>query len=154
MSTLDKIAVVILPCKPYLEWVKALPESAGAVVGSLKELREEAAVYLLPCTVADDPDDVIVRNAPAIFNAELESWTSNQSLWPRGRDMDLFKEWFDTALHTAVIDFEREEEEDVEDEELEKQFSPDYPDHEDEDEEEEEATEKFAETEKEDDDNE
>ncbi|MFC1582900.1 hypothetical protein ACFL4W_05110 [Planctomycetota bacterium] len=148
MNTLDKVAVIALPCKPYLEWIKALPESEGAVVGSLKKLREEAAVYLLPCTVADDPDDVVLRNATTIFNAELESWTPNQSLWPAGRDADLFKEWFEAALHSAVVDLEQEEEEDVEDEELEKQFSPDYNDDDEDDEEEaEEYAEETEETE-------
>jgi hypothetical protein len=148
MNTLEKIAVIALPCKPYLEWVKALPESEGAVVGALKKLREEAVVYLLPCTVAEDPDDVILRNATTIFNAELESWTPNRSLWPGGRDIELFNEWIEAGLHTAVIDLELEEEEDVEDEELEKQFSPDYEGDEGEDEAEAEAEEEYTEEEK------
>ena len=125
MSTIDRIAIILRPKKACLDWAKKLP-STDRNITKLEVLRKEAPIYLLPCADRDDPEDVLEHHFGDMFRAELQSWIGQEVLWPKGRDLDLFKSWFDAEILTTIIDFgrdfdgEREEEnpEEEADEEL------------------------------------
>jgi hypothetical protein len=140
MSTIDRVAVILRLKKPCLDWAKKLA-STDRNVGKLEALRKEAPIYLLPCADRDDPEDVLENHFAEIFRAELQSWTAQEILWPKGRDFDLFKTWYDAEILTTIIDFGRDFDGEVEDEPAEEVPDEELPDEEAETEKEEEEEE-------------
>ena len=49
------------------------------------------------------------------FEVQLSQWTSDESSWPTGRDLPMFKAWFQIDLHSVVVDVG---DDDIEGEEL------------------------------------
>jgi hypothetical protein len=47
----------------------------------------------------------IKKNYRQILEMELESWNSNENLWPKKRTYSLFCEWFKIEFHSEVFDF-------------------------------------------------
>ena len=43
-------------------------------------------------------------NYEALFENELEGWYTDESLWPKKRDLKLFREWFNVECHTVIED--------------------------------------------------
>jgi hypothetical protein len=39
-----------------------------------------------------------------LFEAELEGWYTDPSMWPQELTWKLFCEWFDVEYHTVLID--------------------------------------------------
>ena len=88
--------------EPFLSWLKALPDSADLTP---EEMNGDATVYLLP--VCDDDraqDRVLARCFHLIFEEQLSAWWTDESAWPQGRNLKLFKRWFDVEFHSIVLD--------------------------------------------------
>jgi hypothetical protein len=41
---------------------------------------------------------------PAIFENELYGWHTDEAAWPQGRDLAMFKAWFEIKLHSVAED--------------------------------------------------
>lgn len=39
-----------------------------------------------------------------LFEAELEGWYTDPTLWPQDRTFRLFQTWFDVECHSVVVD--------------------------------------------------
>ena len=46
----------------------------------------------------------IERNHKAIFEWELLSWYTDESVWPEKITPSVFRKWFDVEIHEMVID--------------------------------------------------
>ena len=71
----------------------------------LAKIDRVEAIY--KAKVADTPDIVnkwLKRNYQTLFETELDSWYTEESLWPEKRDFKLFKQWFEVECHTCVVD--------------------------------------------------
>ena len=98
-------AVVILRYKdPIMKWInEADPEEDSSEV-SLASANEERTVYLVSDGEAENIDRWIHANYSVLFESELEGWYTDESMWPKNRDLKTFKEWFEVECHSVVLD--------------------------------------------------
>lgn len=66
------------------------------------------------CLVHDwqDPEErrrVLEEFWPALFDAMLNGWVTDHSLWPRDRTLEMFHEWFEVQTFDTVEDLYRDE---------------------------------------------
>ena len=108
MFIVDRSAAIIRPKQAFLTWLNGLP--GNDIVLSLAEIRTDCTVLMVP--EAAEPEDAIAyidEIADKIFDMELASWISDESLWPEKRGLKLFWEWFDVEVHLGVMDAVSEE---------------------------------------------
>lgn len=102
MKTVNRTAIHILPRQPFLDWLKQIDP---ACPGDSAELLEDSTIYLIPET--DTPEAArtwMRRHFDTIFTEELESWYTDESLWPAPRNFTLFEAWFSWTAHSLVQD--------------------------------------------------
>lgn len=100
---LNRSAIVVRPAQPFLDWLHEA-DSTSARIG-LQDLRHEPTVYLLPETnSSSDFERVIRKSFDTIFTAELEGWLQDESAWPAKRTLGMFRAWFETSIHSMLID--------------------------------------------------
>ncbi|HUU30090.1 MAG TPA: hypothetical protein VM123_19975 [archaeon] len=99
--TINRAAVVLQPTKLFLEWARHNPEGDPGL--TLKELREDTSVYLIP-DVDEAPETYIERHYMEMFELELESWCTDESLWPEDLSFKAFKSFFNIRIHSIVFD--------------------------------------------------
>jgi hypothetical protein len=114
MYVINRTAAVVRPRQPLVDWINSQPDSVDEPV-SLEEAREDPTVFLLPDFDLDQEAWSYVEELSRdIFEIELMAWYDDEATWPRRRDYQTFREWFDVEIHTTVIDpyedeIEREE---------------------------------------------
>ena len=73
--------------------------------GLLPDVEGERTVYLIPeFDTPDDANSVIELIYLAVFENELLGWHTDESAWPRDRNLAIFREWFTIELHSVVED--------------------------------------------------
>lgn len=99
---LNRSVAVVTAKKPYYDWLKSLPEPCDL---TLAEVNEDGIAYLLP-ELEDEqgPDDLLALCFDIIFEEELSAWTTEENQWPKTRDLDTFKVWFDVTFRSIVLD--------------------------------------------------
>jgi len=68
----------------------------------------EPAVNLLP--EYEDPSsqqEVLEGFWPVLFEAMLEGWVTDESLWPRNWTLEMFPEWLEAQIRSLVQDLHR-----------------------------------------------
>jgi hypothetical protein len=74
---------------------------------SMESVNRERTVYLISDRDADDDKAVarwIKANYQVLFEAELEGWYTDESLWPQKRTLKMFHEWFEVECHSVIED--------------------------------------------------
>lgn len=110
-SYITNSIAVIKPKQSVLDWIfenfSDLPTHL-----SLEVLRIDCNSYLIP-EVNDIEDGInyIDENFETLFKLELSSWTIDEALWPKNRDLQLFYEWFDIEVYPSLIDLSTTNEE-------------------------------------------
>ena len=102
-KTINRSAVIIDPKKPFWDCVNSI--EPGLESDLMPDLMKEGTIYLLP--EFDDPsgtDDCLRKIYNDIFENELMAWFTDESLWPKDRSWDKFREWFDYRIHEIVWD--------------------------------------------------
>jgi hypothetical protein len=97
---LNRGVVIVRPKRPFLDWAAGLDDS-----GIVPDRGGEQTVYLIPSYEDDEGAwEILVTLYPAIFENELYGWHTDETAWPRGRDLAMFKKWFEIELHSVVED--------------------------------------------------
>ena len=97
---LNRAVLVVRPKQPFLDWAAQLDDS-----GLVPDIEGEQTVYLIP--QFDDDDEaqkVLERVFAEVFEHELFGWHTDETAWPRKRNLALFREWFTVELHSVVED--------------------------------------------------
>jgi hypothetical protein len=105
MDELNRMAALVRPKKPFLNWVISTPELDVSDSMTLDQLREDCTILLVPDLYS--PEDVqawLHSRKPEIFELELEGWTDDEGLWPQDRSAEIFDQWFDLEIHSFVFD--------------------------------------------------
>ena len=103
MITINRTAIVVMPGKPFLDWLHRTDPTSGGL--SLEDLRREPTVYLLPESENEEEvRECLKEGCGQIFEEQLDGWYRVPSAWPSQRDLDTFDRWFDWSLHSVVID--------------------------------------------------
>ena len=96
----NRHAIAVKPKQPLLNWINAL-------YPDMTEDGSETTVYLVKNRNAyEDTEKWLKRNFGNIFENELNDRHTDENDWPQKRTYKLFKEWFDTDIHTMVLDIE------------------------------------------------
>jgi hypothetical protein len=107
VAVVNRGALLLRYLEPAVRWINdADPHPSGSDV-TLADVNEERTVYLIHDTAGDDPatlESWLRRNYAALFEAELEGWYTDPSLWPKKRNYEMFRQWFVPECHTVVID--------------------------------------------------
>jgi hypothetical protein len=105
----NRIAIVILPKAPFVEWINATDPAQQTKPLTLESAREEPSAFLIPLDDADDSDEFgkqwMQRNWRLLFEHVLDEWYVDSDLWPRNRTVKMFREWCDVQMHSMVFDW-------------------------------------------------
>ena len=100
---LNRSAVVIIPKKPFLDWVNAVDD-----LGTVTADDMQGMIYLVPdYEDPADADKVLKKVCNDIFCRELEGWHTDEEAWPQDRSFKVFKQWFDIQHYEIVTDVGR-----------------------------------------------
>lgn len=103
MKLLNRLAVVVRPKAPYVQWANSLNDGGPLLDPELAD--EEATAFLLPEGDDDREYEALLRSySGPIFEHELSSWMTDQSTWPPDRSYAQFREWFDVEFHSIIVD--------------------------------------------------
>ena len=107
MSFLYRFAVTITRKQPFIDWANSFDDDV--------ELTAEIAdagrtIYLVPETT-DEPDraEILDEFWDSIFEQELGAWVLSDEKWPAPRTREMFDEWFDAEITSAVFDLTPDE---------------------------------------------
>ena len=102
MSTVNRSLLIVRAKKPFLGWLKSLPDPANV---TMSEVNEDNTVYPLPDFENDKEQDEILSHVfGLIFEEQLMGWSQDDRDWPSDRSFAVFKEWFDVEFHSLVLD--------------------------------------------------
>ena len=93
---INRAAILLKYKPPAVRWInEADPHNTGTDI-SLESANEDSTVYLIMNEEAYLPETLeewIQMNYEALFENELHGWYTDESLWPKKRDLKLFREW-------------------------------------------------------------
>lgn len=106
MKFLNRIALIIKPRQPLLDWLHAI---GAEDLPSLEELRDEASLYLVDEPTEEQPmadilNALIDAHWQKIFQNELSIWDEFGDHHPSPQDRPLFLSWFDVSLSGLTFD--------------------------------------------------
>lgn len=96
----DRKAITLTPLQPFLDWCSNLYP---------KRLNEKnsSKTYLLTQEI-EDVEAWLSKKFDKLFTLELEERDSNKKAWPKNRNYEMFKQWFQIQLSEGVYDLEKE----------------------------------------------
>ncbi len=103
--TINRKLVVLLPKEPFLQWV--MEADPKPMDWTLEQLREDPDAFLIPDDAAECSEDArrwVERRWRMFFDHILGDWYTDEVLWPTGRSLKMFREWFDVQYHSMVWD--------------------------------------------------
>lgn len=107
MYFVDRTAVVLKPTDVFLNWLNEHEDNLPDL--TIAQLRSNCTVFLVP--IFDEPEEAmayISERYQPIFVAELSSWSSDNSTWPK-IDLENFWQFFELEIHDTVLDLEAAE---------------------------------------------
>ena len=101
---LNRSAITVWAKKPLLDWMKQLPDPVDPDT-TLEKINQDPSIYLLPEYEFDyEEEDLLEQSYDIIFEMELEGWWENEAGWPKNRDFEMFRKWFDIGFHSIIED--------------------------------------------------
>ncbi|AJK50737.1 hypothetical protein [Burkholderia plantarii] len=104
----NRVVAIILPTKPFVEWITAADPTQSNANITLADTHEEPSAFLIPTDKTDDLDHPgkrwIQRNWKLLFERMLEGWYADPALWRRNRTLKMFREWCEIRIHSLVLD--------------------------------------------------
>ncbi len=99
---LNRSVVIVHVKKPFLNWLKTLPEPTDV---STELINQDNTAYLLPdLDYGAEEGELLERYYDLIFEEQLNGWWTDESAWPKERNLATFKKWFDVEFHSVVLD--------------------------------------------------
>jgi hypothetical protein len=97
---INRAVLIARPKQPFLDWAASLDDS-----GVLPDASGEQNAYLIPLFEEDsDVPPILEQVHRSIFENELWSWDTDESHWPKVRDLETFQKWFALEVHSVVED--------------------------------------------------
>jgi hypothetical protein len=100
---LNRAVVILRYRQPFVNWInQADPYPKGTI--NLSDANEDTTAYLVEVEDEDEFESWLALNGQTLFEAELDGWYTDPSLWPADRSVARLKEWCTFELHTLVFD--------------------------------------------------
>lgn len=101
---INRAAVILCYKEPFIRWINESDPNKDDPGVNAEELKNDKTVYLISRDDVENIDRWITRNFKVLFEDELESWYTDESLWPKKRDRKTFNAWFDVEWHSVITD--------------------------------------------------
>ncbi|HOX41639.1 MAG TPA: hypothetical protein PK263_05630 [bacterium] len=99
----NRAAIIVRPKAKFAEWVRNADEESKGITA--EDIAREPNVYLVDDYEMDEEKDrLLAEYCKEIFEEELNGWSTDESAWPKTRDLKTFKEWFHVDFHSMVFD--------------------------------------------------
>ncbi len=103
MITINRSVAIIKPDKPFIKWANSLPDAAREYTD--EEFQEDCNAILIPEYDSDkEARKYISQIWEDLFDEELWSWWTDETLWPKDRTEQMFWKWFKIEFHSMVAD--------------------------------------------------
>jgi len=107
MREVNRSLIVVKPKQLFLDWIKSVEPQDDITLDSL---HDDASAYLIPEWLDfDDRPQIVSWCSEYVFEIELWSWYTDETLWPKTRDSETFSSWFEVEFHSLVLDLDHEE---------------------------------------------
>ena len=103
MKSINRMAVVIKPKQPFIDWINSMPGDSSNY--TIEQIAKNNLTFLVPeydNTVSTM--NYIKKKYKIIFEWELWGWITDEELWPEKRNWKMFNEWFDIEISSEVFD--------------------------------------------------
>lgn len=104
---LNRGAIILRYREPAIQWINEADPVVDSHEVTPDMLKQDLTVYLVSdADVAGDFEVSrwIESNFTMLFEAELEGWYTDPTLWPGNRTLELFRLWFDVEFHSTIVD--------------------------------------------------
>ena len=99
----NRAAIIVRPKAPFVEWVRNADDKSKSITA--EDTAREPNIYLVDdYEMNEEKDRLLAEYCEDIFEEELNGWITDESVWPKARDLKTFKEWFHVDFHSMVID--------------------------------------------------
>ncbi len=103
MSFYYRTPLIVRRRQPYIDWANAGDDDPLMT----EDLAQTPVVYLVDAAEEDPPLDRLLEEYwPEIFEEELAGWMQDESTWPEGRSIEMFRAWFDVTVGQGVVDLD------------------------------------------------
>ncbi|TXD34512.1 hypothetical protein FRC96_12875 [Lujinxingia vulgaris] len=104
MRSVNRCAVVVRPLQPFVDWVRKVDREYAEGLSDEAILASDQ-VFLTPMFhVREDTEEYLEINATRVFESMLHGWCYDETLWPKERGWDAFKEWLDYEVAVDLLD--------------------------------------------------
>jgi hypothetical protein len=101
MNTINRTLLIIIPKKPYLDWVNSFD--------NIQVDAGEYSAYLIPEKYDEyNYKDYLEKHCQDIFESELYAILRDSDFYPEKRDYNTFNKWFETHACDTVFDLGNE----------------------------------------------
>jgi hypothetical protein len=98
-SVINRIAVTLIPTQACLDWIN----SCDGDKITLDEIQRDTTTFLLP-EGRDVPESQLRRHYKVMFVEELNSWYTDEAMWPKDLSFRTFKKFFTIQASSMVLD--------------------------------------------------
>jgi hypothetical protein len=102
-------AVIVRYKEPFIRWINEADPSTDRSIVTIQNANSERTVYLISDEDAENIEAWISANFNTLFENELEGWYTDESLWPKKRDLQTFQNWCEVECHSLIFDTVGEE---------------------------------------------
>ncbi len=110
LATINRNLILIVPKQAALDWIMSV-DSQPIEALTLDELRQEQDVYLLSQDIVNTPEQAeqwALERYSVLFASFLNSWFTDETLWPKRRTRKMFQQWFEVQYHSTIWDLSTE----------------------------------------------
>ena len=103
MSEINRSLIILRQKQPFLDWARTLEDRD--IDFTLEELSNDSIAYLVPEILDDSEQEALLESCyDILFEEQLNGWWTDESNWPKERDLKMFLDWFEVEFHTLVFD--------------------------------------------------
>lgn len=112
LEPLGKIAIEIIPLKPFKSWLSLVQANLGeSLFSDYKNEKPNNSLYMIPAEYLGYLDKFLKDHYDLIFTNELGAWVIEEGLWPQNRNLQMFSLWFEIKTFGFCWDLDEEEDE-------------------------------------------
>jgi hypothetical protein len=103
---INRSAIILKATQQAVDWINEVDPIKNQSSLTLKEVREDCLIYLVPEDVETDAHahSWALNNAEVLLQEFMFGWYQCESLWPKGLGPKMFEKWFDLEYHSMLVD--------------------------------------------------
>ncbi|MFT6682200.1 MAG: hypothetical protein ACJAQ8_002520 [Haliea salexigens] len=103
-TMLNRDLLIVRLKQPFVDWINDSDPYEDSRHTNLESANKDCAAFLIHDFASENIDDWLEQCYLTLFEEVLEQWYVDESLWPKDRDLKLFKAWCEIEMHGVIID--------------------------------------------------